>query len=180
MVNMNARSDKQIEPLQPCRPNQTPKKTVYILMRWFILSRLISHQDRQCWRDEEQIRPTWTTFMKPKAHKQREEVQRKNRLGTVSRKIIWERNLDPVLFTRNLTFNFNATPSYKYMSSTSSVKHHSEAHQSKSLWWNKAKGAMAIWSQNARKPQIGPRRAQPPILIVRNRSSETDWERSHH
>ena len=41
MVNMNARRDKQIEPFQSCRPNQIPMKTVYILKRRFILSRLI-------------------------------------------------------------------------------------------------------------------------------------------
>ena len=30
------------------------------------------------------------------------------------------------------------------------MKHHSATHMIKTLWWNKAKGSMAIWSQNTR------------------------------
>ena len=46
------------------------------------------------------------------------------------------------------------------------------------LWWNQARGLLAIRSQNTIKLQTGPRWARPQTLIVGHRPSETDWEKS--
>ena len=57
------------------------------------------------------------------------------------------------------------------MSSTSSVKHHSETditHIIQSYMLNKANGEMAIWSQKTRKPQTVPWRVHQQILIIAN------------
>ena len=68
--------------------------------------------------------------MKPPTHKQKKEVQQRDRSGTIGIKTV--RGLKPVLFARNLTFNSDVTLFYKiYVSSaqrstTTSVTYHTE------------------------------------------------------
>ena len=66
-------------------------------------------------RDEEQMRTPQTTHIKSQTNK--EELQQRNRLGKVSRKITgmrWGRGVKLVLLSLNITLNSYAVPSFTY------------------------------------------------------------------
>ena len=98
----------------------------------------------------------------------KEELQQRNHLGTANCVI---REIPPLILIQLQSTNIcSVRIGVLYL-----ICETSEMKQiySKPLWWNKANGSMAIWSQNTRKPQKVIRWARPQTLIIRRQPCKT-------